>query len=243
MWKIFFNSEESFLTVLQALEKWKAEIFNNMQNEIKQYFAKKVVVYFDHMMMFNQKKGIHQNLMDALSQGEKEMQSLDSIFNPVKIYLVNEENGVGLITLNLDDKYLYSLEEYGFILVKNNAKLNDVKEIRLNNMSWGTLVFDLELVNYASGWIDWTPSLEERSKLQAQYIIVSMYCKKETSLLDKVKFEENIENHPQYEELYNKVYRVMPKVENSLEDEWKIAIETKQIEDGFGKIKKNKSIK
>ncbi len=36
MWKVFFNQEESYLTVMQAVEKWKLELFHLIQNETKQ---------------------------------------------------------------------------------------------------------------------------------------------------------------------------------------------------------------
>ena len=93
MWKVFFNQEESYLTVMQAVEKWKLELFHLVQNETKQYFAKKVVTYFDNFLMFQQKqkKEIHQCLLESLSQSEKEMLDIEGLFNRIEIYLIKEE--------------------------------------------------------------------------------------------------------------------------------------------------------
>lgn len=244
MWKIFFNQEESYLTVMQAVENWKIELFNILQNEIKQYFAKKVVTYFDNLSMFQQKqkKDIHNCLLESLSQAEKEMQDIGGLFGRIEVYLVREEKGVGLISVGLEDRHIYSLQEYGFSMIKNNVKITDSKLITLKQIAWSSLVFDLELINYAINWIDWAPSLEERAKSQATHLLMTTYCKSNLNLTmkEKVEFEENIENHPKYNEIYQKVYRLMPKIENQLEDEWKHTIDTSKLDSNFGKIKRTK---
>jgi hypothetical protein len=244
MWKIFFNQEENYLTVLQAVENWKIELFNIIQNEIKQYFAKKVVTYFDNLLMFQQKqkKEIHTCLLESLSQAEKEMQDIGGLFGRIEIYLVKEDQGVGLISFGLEDRHIYSLQKYGFSIVKNNAKITDSKLISLKQISWSSLVFDVDLINYAINWIDWAPNLEERAKAQATYLLMTTYYKSNLNLTmkEKIEFEEKIENHPKYTEIYQKVYRLMPKIEIQLEEEWKNTVDINKLDSNFGKIKKTK---
>lgn len=244
MWKIFFNQEESYLTVMQAVENWKIELFNVVQNEIKQYFAKKVVTYFDNLLMFQQKqkKEVHTCLLESLSQAEKEMQDIGGLFGRIEIYLVKEEQGVGLISFGLEDRHIYSLEEYGFSMVKNNAKITDSKLIALKQIAWNSLVFDVDLINYAINWIDWAPNLEERAKAQATHLLMTTYCKSNLNLTmkEKIDFEDKVEEHPKYNEIYQKVYRLMPKIETQLEEEWKNTVDTNKLDSNFGKIKKTK---
>lgn len=244
MWKVFFNQEESYLTVMQAVEKWKLELFHLIQNETKQYFAKKVVTYFDNFLMFQQKqkKEIHQCLLESLSQSEKEMLDIGGLFNRIEIYLIKEDKGVGLLTVGLDERFIYTLEEYGFTLVKNNVKISDSKLITLKQIAWSSLVFDVELINYALSWIDWAPSLEERAKSQAKHLLMTTYLKSNmnVTLKEKVDFEDKIESHPKYNEIYQKVYRLMPKIETQLEEEWKNTLDSNKLDANFGKIKKTK---
>lgn len=244
MWNIFFNKEDNYLINLQSVEKWKVEIFGLIQNEIKQYFAKKVVTYFDYSHMFQQKqtKEMHTHLFESLSQAEKEMQDIGGLFNTIEVYLVKEENGVGLISFGLEEKYFKSLEKFGFSLVKPNISITDFQLKKLKQMSWSSLVFDIELVNYALGWIEWAPSLEERAACQAVHLLMTSYCKSSSSLTmkEKINFEEKVDKHPKYNEIYEKVYRLMPKIENQLEEEWKNTIETQKLDTNFGKIKKTK---
>jgi hypothetical protein len=245
MWKIFFNKEENYLTVLQEVENWKIELFNMIQNEIKQYFAKKVVTYFDNLLIFQQKqqkREVHICLLDSLSQAEKEMQDIGGLFGRIEIYLIKEDKGVDLISFGLEDRYIDSLQKYGFLIVKNNVKVTDSKLISLKQISWNSLVFDIDLINYAINWIDWVPSLEERAKIQATYLLMTSYCKSNLNLTmkEKIEFEEKIENHPKYDEIYHKVYRLMPKIEIYLEEEWKNTVNTNKLNSNFGKIKKTK---
>jgi hypothetical protein len=242
MWKIFYSPETIQWKSFQALEAWKEELFNTLESHIKDYFAKKVVVYFDNMMIFHQKRGLHHNLMESLSLAEKEMQEVGSLFPSVYIYVLKEDNGCALITSGLEDKYIDTLSPYGFELVENNAHPGTDKEEKMKFLSWSTLVFDIELVNFAKGWINHTPSLDERSILQAEYILMNMHFRKnESTLLEKIEFKKNIKNHPQYEELYQKVLRVMPKIESSLEQEWRTAIIQTKIQQNIGQIKKTKT--
>lgn len=242
MWKIFYSNEKNHYENFQSLEAWKIEIFNILEINIRKYFAEKVVVHFDNMMLFQQKRGIHQNLLESLSNAEKEMQNSAILFQPINMHIIKEENGYALITSGLDDKYIDTLVNYGFQLIENNANLGTNKEEKMRHIAWSTLVFDMELVNFATGWINYTPSLEERSRLQTEYILMNMDFKKvQKTLLEKILFKTGIHEQPQYEELYQKVLRVMPKIEGFLEQEWRTAVVQTKIHETIGQIKKSKS--
>lgn len=242
MWKIFYNPENDFLTTFQSLESWKSTIFSQLRVEMTQYFARKVVVYFDNMMIIHQKRGSHNNLMESLSMAEKEMHSVDMIFPTINIHAIKEEEGYALITCGLNDQYIDTLSPYNFQMIENNANLTDEKENVMKNMAWSTLVFDVQLVNFANDWINHTPSLEERSILQAEDILMNNHFKKNPmSLMEKINFKENLKSHPQYEELYQKVLRIMPKIESSLQQEWRTAMIQTRIQETIGQIKKSKS--
>lgn len=242
MWKLFYTNDENFLNILKNVDIWKAEIFQLIQNEIKQYFAKKVVTYFDNNLMFNkQNKDMHHSLLGSLALSEEEMQNVYVLFNKIEIYIIKEDIGATIITFGLENKYNYLLEKYNINLIKE-ISINDSKLIKLKNKSYGILIFDIELVNYALNWLSWAPSLEERAKLQTKHLLVNNYIKSNAnlSLKDKVKFESNIESHPKYNEIYKKLYRLMPKIENQLEEEWKNTVEHNKLDINFGKIKSKK---
>lgn len=242
MWKIFYSSESNFFDNFHALESWKEDIFTILEVEIKQYFARKVVAYFDNMMIIQQKRGAHQNLMESLSSAEKEMYSVGILYRPINMYIIKEENGCVLITSGLEDKYISTLIPYNFHLIENDASLSEEKEEKMKHLSWSTLIFDVELVNFAKGWINYTPTTEERALLQAEEILMNNHFKKHSmSLVEKVNFKDNIKAHPQYTELYQKILRIMPKIESTLDQEWRTAIIQTKILETIGQIKKNKS--
>lgn len=242
MWKIFYSSNTNFFDNFHALEAWKEDIFKILEVEIKQYFARKVVVYFDNMMIIQQKRGAHHNLMESLSSAEKDMYSVSILYQPINIYIIKEEEGCVLITSGLDDKYIETLLPFNFQLIENNANLSQEKEEKMRHISWSTLVFDVELVNFAKGWINYTPTIEERSILQTEEILMNNHFKKHCiSLVDKLNFKDNIKDHPQYTELYQKILRIMPKIEATLDQEWRTAIIQTKILETIGQIKKNKT--
>lgn len=226
MWKIFQAKELTVLEAFQSVSDWKALVFSKMDIRLKQYFAEKVVIHFDNMMLFQQKRGMHENLMEALSIAEKEMQNADILFQEIRCFWIPEEEQSFLITLNLPaEESFYPNGKYGFELIKDDAVPMEGRKDKLQQTSWENLVFSPDLSDFARGWINYTPALEERSKLQAKFILLNANFKKpELSLLEKIQFEEKIETHPQYNELYNKVLRIMPRIESSLEQEWRTAI-------------------
>lgn len=226
MWKIFQNRDLDLLESFQSVNDWKDVVFSRMDIKLKQYFANKVVVYFDNKMLFQQKNGLHENLMESLSLAEKDMQQISGLFPDIRAFWIPENNNSFLITLNLpNDEGLYPNGKYGFELLKNDAEPGNGKLEKLQHDSWGNLVFSSELSDFARGWINYTPSIEERTSLQVKYLIMTTNFKnKEHSLMEKIQFEENIENYPQFEELYNKILRVMPKIESTLEEEWRTSI-------------------
>lgn len=226
MWKIFQNKNLEILDSFQSVNDWKNLVFSRMDIKLKQYFAQKVVVYFDNKMLFQQKNGMHENLMESLSLAEQDMQQVSPLFPDIRAFWIPENNNSFLITFNLpSEEGLYPSGKYGFNLVKDDAVTSNDKVDKLQHESWGNLVFSSALSDFARGWINYTPSLEERTILQVKYIILNTSFKnRESSLVEKVQFEENIEQHPQFEDLYNKILRVMPKIESSLEEEWRTSI-------------------
>lgn len=226
MWKNFYTKKTDLNNIFQSLEAWKNIIFEEESLKVKEYFATKVVVYFDNMMIFHQKKGLHNNLLDALGLAEKEMSAAYLLFKPINLYLIKEDSGFSLLVSGFTPNNLYEnySENIHFKLVNNNLdNLVNIEELRFN--SWSNLVFDFSLVNFSQNWINYTPNLEERSRLQAEHILYNMNFKKiEVSMLDKISFQENIVQHPQYQELLDKVMKIMPKIESSLEQEWRTKI-------------------
>jgi hypothetical protein len=242
MWKIFSKKDLDIEDTINSIEIWKKEIFSLVEVTVKEYFAKKVTVYFDNNMIFQQKRGLHFNLMEALSTAEKEMLNSGGVFGKIELYWLREEDNQILIIFGLDDDKEYTLTDMGFNLIKKDALplSNNLEELEHN--SWKTLIFDVELVNYVTSWINYTPNIEERSVLQAEYILFNMHFKnQDIGLLERIEFEENIKHHSSYKELCNKVLRIMPKIESSLEQEWntgKIStkdIKTKQKKTGIKK--------
>lgn len=222
MWKIFFKKEPASINLLYSLDMMKKDLFSAYEREVKEYFAQKVVSLFDNNMIFRQKEGFHMNLMEALSVAEKEMLETSGLFGRVVMHMIGEEDGTTLVTFGLENEKEEFFEKYGFSLIKRDA-LPKCKDEELEHNSWKTLLFDIELVNYASGWIRYAPDMEKRSAMQAERILCEMHFKKhdEMSLLEKLNFEKNIRSHPAYEDLYMKVRRIMPKMEALLEQELK----------------------
>lgn len=221
MWKIFLRTDNNVSFILSAIDKIKSEVFSLMEIEVKEYFAKKAVLYFDNNSIFHPKRGLHFNLMEALSTAEKDMLGSNGLFGKIELYWLREENRHTLMIFGLDDNKEFVLKNQNFNLIKRDAVLQTGSFEEMEHVTWRTLIFDMELVNYASGWIDYTPNLETRSILQTEYILSNMHTKNNPmSLLEILDFEKNIMSHPSYDELYQKVLRIMPKVETSLEQEW-----------------------
>jgi hypothetical protein len=229
MWSIFScnQSQADFSQAFKLLETWKSALFAIKEEEVKRYFAQKVVSYFDNMMIFHQKRGLHQNLMEALSLSEKEMANADGLFKPIHAFWLQEDDKHLLITFGLEKKYYDSLENQHFILMAEDVAPMNGQQTHMKFQALQMLIFDLDLVNFSQSWINYTPSLEERSEIQTRFILTHTHFKKhELSLVEKINFEKNLANHPQYKELYQKVLRIMPKIETSLEQEWRTNIIT-----------------
>lgn len=222
MWKIFTNQTLTSIETFQAVNDWKSIVFQKTDFKLKKYFAEKVAVYFDNAMLLKKSQGLHDNLLEALSLAEKEIQNLYSIFPDIKCLVMPEDYNSVLITVNLPNDNTYYPKDYGFNLFTDNAEPNATKIARLKNQSWENLIFSIEISDFARGWINHTPSLEERTELQVKHILLSKnFQNKNLTLLEKVKYEEDIKKHFQYNELYNKIIKIMPKIETTLEEEWK----------------------
>lgn len=225
MWKIFQNTNNTIIDTIQPINDWKITVFSQIDIEVKKYFASKLVVYFDNMMLLNQTRGMHENLLESLSIAEKDMQNSSLLFPDIYCYWLPENNNSFLITLNLPNNNLYyPINIYGFNFIKKESFIEEHKLDVLNNSSWKNLIFSLRLSEFSKGWIDYTPNLEERAYLQTKYIILNNNILKSGTLLENISLEENIKNYPKFEELYNKILRIMPKIESSLEDEWRSSI-------------------
>ena len=224
MWKIFFTKKTDLNDLIPLLEELKLFLFSFEENKIKEYFATKVVVYFDNRMIFHQKKGLHSNLLESLSLAENEMKTAHNLFKQINFYLIQEEKGYTLLISGLNKDILLDKFNESFKAIKSDfGSIDNLEKLKYN--AWSTLVFDFSLVNFSQNWINFTPDLEERSRLQAEHILFNMTFKKNnTSLLEKVNFDKNINTHPQYAELLEKVLKIMPKIESSLEQEWRTKI-------------------
>ncbi len=229
MWKIFYLKNEDKFETMNLINTWKQFVYSKMNIKVKQYFAEKLVVFFDNRMIFQQKKGMHDNLIDSLANAENNMKGFDVIFKSINLYWIAEENGDNfLIVSNLpheEDFYPSIKNGYGFELMQDDAIPMNGKIEKLKFMSWSTLVFDVSLSDFYKGWINYTPSLEKRSELQALYILCSVYYKDNNlSLTERIAYEDTIKQSDKYKELYNKILKIMPKIENSLEQEWRVNV-------------------
>jgi hypothetical protein len=229
MWKIFYNKNIDKLETRELVNSWKRYVFSKLDIKVKKYFAEKVVVDFDNKMIFQQKKGMHENLMESLAFAENNIKDYLLIFKEVRAYLIEEDNGDNfLIVSNLpnDESYYPSIEnKFEFKLIEDDAIPLNGKFEKMEYLSWGTLVFNVSLSDFYRGWINFTPSLEKRTELQTKFILSNVnYKKNELSLTEKIEFEKTITENSQYDELYQKILKIMPKIESSLEQEWRVKV-------------------
>lgn len=224
MWSIFTTNKDNINDVLDNIEDLKHFIFNLYETKIKEHFAQKMVVYFDNYMILNKERGLHVNLFEALSRSEKEMKEIHKIFPDVELYWFKEENENSFMIFNLQEEDFEAVENLGFdFIYKTNHLTGDIKKLKFESMQ--TLLFSVALVNYAVDWIEHTPSAEERSKLQASFMFLDMKVKKENlDLYQQIMLEKSLDKNPAFISLYEKIYKLMPKIEQSLEKEWKVGI-------------------
>lgn len=220
MWTIFLQQNLTNEECLLKIEDLKLDIFKSLEFQLKTYFAEKITVYFDNNMLFSQKSGIQMNLIDALMQADEDAINLKGVFPKVELYWVRDDKSHNLVFSNLKDKYITLIINKGFSLVKKNTSiLTSLEELEFNSLK--SLIFDVELVNYVTNWIKYAPSLERRCELQTEHILINTHLKnKELSLLESMELEKNLKNSSSYNNLYTKIYRVMPKIINNLEQEW-----------------------
>lgn len=226
MWKIYETNQLNIIETFQSLEDWKHSIFNQMEIKVKTYFAHKMVSHFDNRMIFQQNKSSHENLMEALSDSEKQMINLEILFPEIKIYWLQEEDVSYVITKNLPEIKSFEPEpKHNLNLLKKNPVANPQYVDELDHKSWSSVAFNINICNYSKGWINYIPSLEERCSLQTKVIIMNTLLKnKEYSLTEEVQLEENITNHKAYKDLYERMLKIMPKINKSLSDEWREAV-------------------
>lgn len=224
MWKLF-HSKDSIDNIIVPVSEWKGNIFSILEVELKKYFAEKVTLHFDNLMLFNQKNGMHENLLAALASAESSMYTAIPLFPDITFYIIPEGNASFLATHNLPDTSSLLPKFKSLSLYDNNVIFSEDRILKIQHNSWSTLVFSIELCDFFKGWINFTPNLEERVYLQTKHIISTTNFKKnELSLLEKIEFEEKVDSYPQFDILYQKILKVMPKLELSLEDEWRTSI-------------------
>ena len=76
MWNIFKSNCANLEHTTNELDSWSDAVFEKLNIEVKTYFAEKITLNFDFKMIFHQRQGIHNNLLEALSIAEKEMQKV-----------------------------------------------------------------------------------------------------------------------------------------------------------------------
>lgn len=224
MWSIFTLNDKNTNEVIQNIEDLKCFISRLYENKVKEHFAKKMVVYFDNYMILKKDRGLHANLFEALSISEKEMKDINLIFPDIELYWFKEENENSFMIKNIKEEDFDTIKSLGFEYIYKTQHLSgNYKKLRYESLQ--TLLFSVELVNYSKDWIDFTPSAEERSKLQASFMFLDMKVKKENlDLYQQIELEKSLDKNPAFQSLYDKIFKVMPKIEQSLEREWKYGI-------------------
>jgi len=227
MWKIFHKKNNNYRDSMLSVESWKSHVFMKVDIQVKKYFAEKFVVLFDNKMIFNSKGGLHENLMEALSQVEDGITTYPFIFKQIKAHIIIDDENVFLAIKNLPDQnILYPIKKNGFDfdLYIDDANLVSKKIEEIEYNSFSMLVFDIALSNFYKDWINFTPEIEKRAELQTIYTLVKMEAKnKDLSLLNQIEHEKNLKNQAQYQILYEKILKLMPKIESNLETEWKMS--------------------
>lgn len=230
MWKVFTNTTFNIPETIKEVSKWKSFVYDYENVKFKKYFAEKVSLYFDNGMLFKKSEGIHDNFLNALSMAEKEIEKADFLFPDVKCFLITENNNNVLVTLNLGKERMISPINYGFILENENPTPNLQKIKQLQHNSWETLIFSTEISDFYNGWINYTPEIEKRAESLVEYLLINkQLTAKEMSMVEKIYVENNIKNHHQYKDLYDRIIKIMPKIETSLEEEWREIINNGEV--------------
>lgn len=226
MWQNFYTQNNNITNILTSLEQVRKDIFDMESVKVKEYFARKVVLAFDNLMIFFAGNGLDVNLRKALAESQEDMRDALPLFPEIKMYLIKEDVGYSLMVKNLEatDVVIGLFDVFGFqYMGQEDGVVTDIARLEFNSFS--TLAFNFSLVDYSRSWINYTPALEERAIQQAEHILFRMTFKKiESSVKEQMQFLENVKNHPNYKELYQKIIRLMPKLESSLEKQWRISI-------------------
>ncbi len=230
MWKVFTNTTFNISDAIKEVSKWKSFVYDYENVKFKKYFAEKVSLHFDNGMLFKKSEGIHDNFLSALSLAEKEIENSELLFPDVKCFLITENSNNVLVTLNLGKERMISPTNYSFILENDNPTPNLQKIKQLQHNSWETLIFSTEISDFYNGWINYTPSIEKRAEALVEYLLINkQLTAKEMSMVEKIYIENNIKNHHQYKDLYDRIIKIMPKIETSLEEEWREIINSGEV--------------
>lgn len=224
MWKIFKTNQLNTIEALQSINDWKHSIFNQMDIKVKTYFARTVVSNFDNRMLFQQKRSAHDNLLESLSDSEKQMSNVNILFQSIKLYwMPSDYDESYIISYGLPDEASYLPEpKHNLTIIDANASFNQQKLHELEHKSWSTLVFDMSLCDYYKGWINYIPNFDERCILQTKAILMNTLLKNsDYNLLEQIELENNIKNHSSFNELNLKIEQAIPKINKFLVEEWR----------------------
>lgn len=228
MWKIYQTNQLNLTETLQSIDDWKHSVFNQMDIKVKKFFAEKMVSHFDNRMIFQNTKSAKENLMEALSDSEKQMSLAYILFPPIKFYwMPSDEDDSFVISHGLPDEEIFLPEpKHNLELVNGNPSFQAERIHEIENKAWSTLVFDISLCNYSKGWINYIPSFEDRCLVQSKVILMNTLLKnkEDCSLLEKVEMEETITEHASFNQLHDKIVRLMPKINKALTEEWRNAV-------------------
>ncbi len=227
MWNIFISKHQDTEELLTAIRDWGDSVYAKMDVKIKQYFAENVVIHFDYTMLFNHKKKVIEHLQESLSQGLANLSTYEQLFQEIKSYLVKQDDDYFLIVEGLpQDSHYYPLD-YGFKLLEENAQPQSQNFKKFEKLSFANLVYHVSLSDVEKGWINYTPDLKKRSLLQAQHIMMHLHEKEineakiDENLSDKINYEKNLANHPQFKTLSSKLEKILPKIEASMDFSWR----------------------
>ena len=225
MWQNFYTSQSDLGNVLKKIQQIKKDLFDVESIRVKEYFAQKVTIAFDNLMIFHAMNGLDSNMRQAFADSQNEMLNSDKLFLPIYLYLVPEKSGYSLLVKNAKEIDIL----VGMCAVSQFEHMGEMEgQIKnwpkFENDSFSTLAFHFSLVDYSRSWINYTPALEERARLQADHILFLMTFKKvESNLYERVAFMEAVRRHPNYQELLSKILKKMPRLEADLEKQWRLS--------------------
>ena len=225
MWTLFNYKNDNISEIFKSIDLIKKEVLSLLQSEVREYFSTKAVVYFDNNRLLDKKQGLHDNLLLALSDAEKEMVTEQRDFKlfPTVRYQWFHEDGKNVFAIDTTEESVIEIfKVFNFEIFKRNVRMFAHKEVDLQYYSTGGILFDLALVNFAKNWVDFVPNFEQRCQLQVEFILTKSL--KSTGIKNVSRNE--IYKHEKYAALLEKVQKVMPQIEREMIVNWEEAPKT-----------------